>query len=402
MASALSTFTDFVNVTGPSFLTSAMSVVNEAVKSKYLLRRFLKGKAPDEVIQGGSTIKDTLLLDEQSSAEFYLPNATFTWENPQVLSEWEINWRFLADHMSWTDQEVELNTTAGQGRSARHQMYKRLKWTKEQRMWTSILNKIEDQLFAVPEVADMETNTGKQPYSLPAFVNAQTNGLFYGTAGVTGKTVWTAVEGIDPTVDTKWVPATQSYSSSAVNPGGNTNILKAFDAMWLDVRFIAPPTKQEYFEDSALYAQFIACSKAGQKEYVALLRESQDVFVTPGRQDPAFVRPSYAGIDMEYCAILDTVKLYEAETSTDALVTEIENVGVGDANGPRYYWINGNYIKPVFHTNRYMTKHTTMRHPNQPFTSIVPVDCWYNLVCRSRQRNGIVSPAATLDVYTSI
>jgi len=39
-----------------------------------------------------------------------------------------------------------------------------------------------------------------------------------------------------------------------------------------------------------------------------------------------------------------------------------------------------------------MYQHPAMRHPNQPFTTIVPVDSWYNFVCRSRQRQGILSP----------
>jgi len=46
MASALSTFADFVASTGPAYLTSAEDVVNEAVKNNYLLRRFLRGKGP--------------------------------------------------------------------------------------------------------------------------------------------------------------------------------------------------------------------------------------------------------------------------------------------------------------------------------------------------------------------
>ena len=104
MASALSTFNDFVNVTGPAFLTSAEDVVNEAVKNNYILRRFIRGKNPSDIIQGGSTIRDTILFDEQSTFQFYEPNETFTWENPQVLTNWEINWRFAVDHMSWTDQ----------------------------------------------------------------------------------------------------------------------------------------------------------------------------------------------------------------------------------------------------------------------------------------------------------
>jgi hypothetical protein len=93
MASALSTFTDFIDTTGPSFLTSAEDVVNEACKNNYLLRRFLRGKGPSETIQGGSSIKDTILFDEESTFQYYEPNQTFTWENPQVVENWEIQWR---------------------------------------------------------------------------------------------------------------------------------------------------------------------------------------------------------------------------------------------------------------------------------------------------------------------
>lgn len=387
MASALATFNDFVNVTGPAFLTSAEDVVNEAQKQNYLLRRFIRGKDPSEVIQGGSTIKDTILFDEESTFQFYDPNETFTWENPQVLEEWEINWRFAVDHMSWTDQEIELNLGGGLSRSVRHHMYKRLKRTKEQRLWTSLINGVEDQLFAVPEVANMETNTGKQPFSLPAFINEETDGLFYKSANVTGKTTWSTVEGIDPTVDTKWVPQQATYATASVN---TDNIFAAFDKMFLDVRFIPPPSHQEYFSDPMLNSQFIACSKRGQTAYQQLLRASQDTFVTTSRQDPSYMRPQFAGIDLEYVPKLDTALLYEHTTSTSPLQKEI---GANtDAQGPRFYWINAWYLKPVFHTTRYMYKHPAMRHPNQPFTTIVPVDCWYNFVVRSRQRQGIVSP----------
>jgi hypothetical protein len=43
-----------------------------------------------------------------------------------------------------------------------------------------------------------------------------------------------------------------------------------------------------------------------------------------------------------------------------------------------------------------MYQHPAMRHPNQPFTTIVPVDSWYNFVCRSRQRQGILSPSTSV------
>ena len=400
MASALSTFADFVASTGPAYLTSAEDVVNEACKNNYILRRFLRGKGPSEVIQGGATIKDTILFDEENTAQYYQPNETFTWQNPQVLTSWEIQWRFLADHMSWTDQEIELNVGGGMTKSARHQVFKKLKRTKEQRLWTSILNKMEDQLFAVPQTADQETSTGLQPYSLPAFINENTNGLFYKDAVETGKTAWTTVQGIDPTTYSKWAPQAKTYTR--VDPTNAGSLFVAMDKMFLDVQFIPPPTQQEYFDDPKLNAMFIACSKRGQTAYQQMLRQAQDTFVTSSRQDPAYMKPMYSGIALEYVSNLDTAALYQAETGTNPYRTELAGGGgatlVEDA-GPRYYFINANYLKPVFHTTRYMAKKTPMSHPNQPFTTVAPVDCWYNIVCRSRQRQGIVSPSG--DVLTS-
>ena len=403
MGSALSTFNDFVNSTGPSFLTSAEDVVNEAVKNNYLLRRFLKGQDTARIIQGGSTIKDEILFDEESTFAFYQPNETFTWQNPQVLSEWEINWRFAVDHMSWTDQEIELNVSSGLSRTARHQMYKRLKRVKEQRLWTSTLNGMETQLFQVPEVAKMETNTGTEPYSIPAFINEETSGLFGGVATGAPGAAWTTVEGLNPTTETRWTPAQVSYTVSDANPPGTgdptvDNIINAFDEMYLTVRYDTPPTKEEYFENPNLFRQFIACSRDGQNIYRQLMRAAQDQFVTASRQDPAYNMPQYSGIDIVYVSELDTAALYGAETLSDPLVTEMAGAGTAENNGPRYYWLNGNYMNIVFHTSRYMYKHPVMTHPNQPFTHVAPCDTWYNLVCRSRQRQGIVHP--TGDVYT--
>jgi len=180
MASALSTFTDFIDTTGPSFLTSAEDVVNEACKNNYLLRRFLRGQGPSETVQGGSSIKDTIMFDEESTFQYYEPNQTFTWENPQVVENWEIQWRFCVDHMAYTDAEVELNVGTGMSRAARHTAYKRLKRIKEQRLWTSILNGMEDALFSIPSNSAMEATTGTKPYSIPAFLNEETNGLYSG------------------------------------------------------------------------------------------------------------------------------------------------------------------------------------------------------------------------------
>ena len=387
MASALSTFNDFVDTTGPSFLTSAEDVVNEACRNNYLLRRFLKGKGPQEVVQGGTKIKDTMMFDEKNSLQYYQPNETFAWENPQVLDNWEIDWRFCVDHMSWTDQEVELNTGGGMGRGARHQQFKALKRSKEQRLWTSILNGMEDSLFRIPSASEMEGGgaAATRPYSIPIFINECTNGAYHTTATTEIETV----QGIDSSAAgfSKWQPQQKSYTTATANAAAG--LVSAMDQMFMDVEFTPPPSHQEYFESPSLNAQFIACSQAGQRVYTRQLRTMQDTFVTAGRQDPAYMRPQFAGIDLERVVALDTYAGYGRKEGDQAPANEQT---ANSWKGPRYYFINGNYMKPVFHSSRYMHTHPTMRHPNQPFTTIVPVDSWMNFICRSRQRQGIVFP----------
>jgi hypothetical protein len=57
--------------------------------------------------------------------------------------------------------------------------------------------------------------------------------------------------------------------------------------------------------------------------------------------------------------------------------------------------VNGEYLNVVLHGNHFFKKSDVMRHPNQPYTSIVLCDCWWNLMARSRQRHGIIAPAHT-------
>ena len=104
------------------------------------------------------------------------------------------------------------------------------------------------------------------------------------------------------------------------------------------------------------------------------------------------MKPQYAGLDLEYVAELDTAPIYGSTFET----TGSNDESTGTDAGPRYYFINANYLKFVFHTTRYFYQHPTMKHPNQPFTTVMPVDCWHNFICRSRQRQGIIAPDGIL------
>lgn len=421
---SITQFNDFMQTTGPAYLKSADAVINEAVKNNYVLSRLLKEKATETLIQAGSSIKDTIVFDDASTYQKYQPNDTFTWSNPQVTDTLSASWRFSMDYMTWTDQEIELNE--GDAKV----MYKRLKRIKEMRMWTSMLNGMENDLWATPynNAANMETG-GKEPYSLPAFITENVNSvLTFGERGGRPGNWGANVLGIDPTVDARWSNQISFYDrnlaaganaasvtkAASTYTGQNANasttrtvfgLFGAFDDMYLKVQFKAPLTQKQYFDDTNFQRQMILCSREGLNQYKRALRAANQLLVSA--EDSAYMTPTFSGIPLEYCANLDDAAIFPAASSTiaDTLAgrnntttgvtvagTSTENGSTTIDKGARYWFVNGQYLTPIFHSTRYMKKHDVMRHPNQPFTWVQPVDCWWNLFCNSRQRHGIIAP----------
>lgn len=436
---AITTFNDFMTTTGPSYLTSADQVINEAVKNTYAFSRLLKGKSREQTIQGGTEIRDVIMFDDSRTYDHYQPNDTFVWRNPQVTDYVRAPWRFHIDHMSWTDAEVELNT--GETSANTKVAYKRLKRIKEQRMWTSMLNGFEEDLWAVPSVTNMESDSGKLPYSLPYFLTEIAQN-FGGALGVRGTAPYTAstntahtVMRISPFTENRWTNVVELYNcrSTALTPVGpnwgdinttaltvNTvynqgattyipavsNLFNAMDLMFMRLKYEAPSTRQQYFENDNLNRQMILTSRQGVQNYRNALRLSNDTLVS--YQDASYSSPAYAGIDVTYCSDLDNAAIFPAHSGivTQSLagyngVTGAAGAftGFGTEDGlntivkaPRYFFVNGNYLTPIFHARRYFKQHEVLRHPNQPFTYVQPVDCWSNLFCNSRQRHGVVAP----------
>jgi hypothetical protein len=440
---SIQTFNDFMTSTGPSYLTSADAVINEAVKNTYAFSRLLKGKTREQTIQGGTEIRDVIMFDDSRTYDHYQPNDTFVWRNPQVTDYVRAPWRFHIDHMSWTDAEVELNT--GETAASTKVAYKRLKRIKEQRMWTSMLNGFEEDLWAVPSVTGMEDESGKLPYSLPYFISEVAT-QFGGALGRRGTAPYTAssntahtVMRISPFTENRWSNVVELYNckTDALTPLGtdwgkvttqsltnNTvysqqgpsgavatnhaigNLFNAMDVMFMRLKYEAPATRQQYFENDNLNRQMILTSRQGVQNYRNALRLSNDTLVS--YQDASYNSPAYAGVDVTYCSDLDNAAIYPANSAAVTQSAAGYN-GVTASNGafnsfgtefgtntivqaPRYYFVNGNYLTPIFHARRYFKQHEVLRHPNQPFTYVQPVDCWSNLFCNSRQRHGVVAP----------
>ena len=382
---ALQDFADFVEATGPNYVTGPKSMVMEAVKNTYWFGRLIKGKnSKKKMLTGGSSINESIIFKDNGSAETYLPGESHDWQNPQRLKKATAYMRYVMAHMSWVEQEILENEVISSGtEDARFQEYVNLYEEKRSIMIVNLWNFLEDLLWQTPIPTQMESNDGTEPYSVPAFVNEDTNGLFDPQASA----AFTTVEGLNPTdsaLDSRWAPKTASYSTESAT--ADTGIFYNLDLLMSDLDYEQAPTMQEYWQDPRYNKHMIVTSTRGVNAYKLLLRSSQDHFVA-GPQDPAYNKPQYYGIPIDRASTLDTAALYDSGSST----VVAENTAAN--GGPRYYCLNAEYLYPCFHNQRYFHKQDVTKHHNVPDTWVMPIQVWYNLLCTSRQRQGILSPS---------
>ena len=58
------------------------------------------------------------------------------------------------------------------------------------------------------------------------------------------------------------------------------------------------------------------------------------------------------------------------------------------SGSPDYLFSNMNYLKLIFHREKFMQMGEPMKFPDKPDTVVVWCDLWYNLFNCSRQRHG--------------
>ena len=75
---------------------------------------------------------------------------------------------------------------------------------------------------------------------------------------------------------------------------------------------------------------------------------------------------------------------------------DLQGLVVAGANtaGNRFFWIDGNFLTPIFHVEKFFDKRPSFVLQEQPDTTVQIVDVWWNLFLNSALRQGIVSPGA--------
>lgn len=407
----LDQFTDFFLTTGPLILTDPSRVINEAQRRTYVTSRIMGTDNMTDMVQGGETIRDDIYFDVASSYLHYDPNEEFSYDNPQVVTQWSVPWRFTKVDLVFTDQEVGLNT-GDLNRGAMFHQFKRLRRIKEQNMWTDLCNGFEQDLFRTPDSSTMEASGGKIPYSLFTYYTE------WGAdpAANAEKSVGTmppgfsTVQGISSTDEGRWTNPVEFYSEVPdASASGGWDLFPAFSRMYYRMRFNTMPKRPEFSESSEVGSCFIMASLRGVAMYEDGLRQFQDTFrggVNPS--DPSYGSANYRGIGMDYIENMDFAAVYSTDANNDPS-NGTSGVGAGEFDnstdefgnalpnpaieGPRFTWLNPKYTRKVLKRDRFLYQQGPFFPSRQPFTRIVVVDTWHNNISRSRQRGGgLVSP----------
>lgn len=360
---SLASFNAFVRATGVKVATSPDEIINDATKNTYMLSRMLKGRDAAQSVQSGQKIVDRIQLNDVGTATFYHPNEDLDIQNVDSLISIEVDWRFIADHYSYTEQEIALNSGSPQT------YYKNLLKSKRQSCLTSLYNKMEDALWAAPSNSGMENSGGKIPFSINTFITP--DGL--------APTGFTTLMTQNPVTEPGWRNQVENYDPTTPTDTVS-GLVRAMDRMWHKVRFIAPSGGAgEYFENDLLQKMVIATNLDGITLLQTLTRDANDRLTPANNLGWIAGKVAYAGLPVDYISTLDT-----ALVNDGAQITPDE---------PFFYYINFNYLYPIFHSEKYMTEKDPMQHPRQPFSYVVWKTTYYNLFMGSRKRQGLITPA---------
>ena len=394
MATALDPFSQFTLTTGPAFMSDSRSILNATLRHYYLLARFMSGKPMEQILQGGSEIKDIIYLEQDSNAEFYRADAQqFSYRNQQVGTSYKLDWRMLANNTSWTDHEIGLNETGGmsQGPGTFHR-FKYYRDLKMMNLWTTTIEKMEAQLFAPAYTGDMEASTGSQPYSLGASIVDNADGH---------APSWSTVQSIDPDDYANWDNQRGTYTAADLSAaGGAAKLWAGMRTVYTKCKFTNLPRFGAYGKASTSPA-FIAASLWGIVAAEMALQSKQDLLMGGPGKDPAFNGPTFSGTPIVYVDSLDSAALFTDGVAGSTERKDEAGTGTGSGsgtfyNGPRFWFINGRCVNVIWHKNRMFHKVPPFHPDEEPFKKVLVTDNWYNVVNQNRRESGMLSPAATV------
>jgi hypothetical protein len=357
---ALLNHADFLAASRDTRVVDKGTLLNEATKNNYFFFSRMM-KSSEKKFRGGNKLVDRIQGDTAGSFSFYSPNDEFSPTQADTLKSIEVNWAFAQSHYVLIKETAALN----QGDSNAYLDYIK---SLEQGCVVDTINGLEDALWATPVTATMESTAADPviPYSLLCF-NTQDGLAPSSTNGGATTSDWTTLQQLNPSTESWYRNKFKSYAVTTPDDP-DSGLIAAMDDIVLQTRFDLPDAMNKYTESEDLQKMCITTSRDGIVFYKARLRALNDRMEQ--LRDPAITGPQFQGVPIIWVAALD-----------DAGWTD---------NQPDYLFWNFNFICPFFHTDMYMDEKIVDGGAKQPNSTVVYKFSWYNLICRSRRRQGRV------------
>jgi len=443
-------FADVFLTTGPLVATDKGKVINEITRRTYFTNFVMKGFPNSggsmmDMFNGGEKIQDTVLLDEFNTFERYDPDDEFTYPSGEVLTNWEIPYRYAKAHLKFTKHEAKHNQGGG-GMKSRFHQFKKLFTTKEQNFWTNVCNSLEDEWFNIPTNAEMEGQAGKFPYSLPCFVNEYVAGSVAGeqTNGITTNTLpngFTTIQQINPATKTKWRCQQAFYDD--VPTGRDWSGWPALSRLWKRLQYNRLPKREELGEGMTMPAALFT-SEEGSTYYEQALVQTNDPLSSASTskgagsiQGPLMYRTapveflesmssgvfyrdavavgavggglnkgtgggggagSGAGVSTYIPEFTDSVDFDDTDLVGQTKSVGNTNYTIGTPNnrtGPRFVLLDNRYIRTFFPEGE-MFETVKVKPSRQPHSTVLVTDIWNNNFVRSPRRLGYLIPGTNL------
>lgn len=367
----LAAFNDFMAATRQRPMSGPDKVLNMMTRHQtYLSRVMMSGLKATDYFQDGTEIVEQVQLKYTGNARDYLPTDTQAPTGDDSLVQLKVPWRFKLVHSVWYDHEIILNN------GDQSTVFKRLKNVKRQKMYTDFWDSVNDNLWAAPNSSTMEggNSTGAAPYSLRCFITAQGGAPLSGTAenqdGAAAD--WSTVETINPTTYTNFKNQVTTYDPDSPE----TTLLQALDDMFELVNFEAPEENGDKtgMMDSNYNKTMILTSLEGKRLLTKLSRSLNDTPSVKGNiTENGKGKVFFNGIEVKRISALDS------------LFT---------TGKPKFYFVNFNHIKLIFHKTRFLYPKSFEGTITQPMANAEYRDTWWNLVCTNRREQGMVRAAA--------
>lgn len=406
----LSALVDTFLATSQNVLTGESFILNEKQRNNYFLSMVMKGYSMEEMLKGGDTITDQLVLDEDRTYGPYNPLTPKTPRLSNHLTEYTMSWCTSDAFVTFSKHEKGLNQAQDMKRGPRAMVFKNIIDAKWSNLMIDINNGMEREFFAQPVASSMETvsgNTTRVPYSIFASIHQ-----FGAVAGAFPKATvnpgWTTIQGINPTTFTEWQNPVEFYAGGATalalaNPAWDG--FEAASAMYDRLSFGTLAIRPQWGETEVPKAVII-CSRLGKKLWERAQRSAND-YTRNGPFDAAQPGLNYNGVPLMWVEAMDKANVWPDGAGTGFAGENddtLDEDGAATANplveGPRFVWIVPKYFKKYIHSEHFMEQETPPATPQDPYTRTIFFDCWHQNGNRSRKRSGgVMAPLTDIDGF---